>query len=42
VLINAGIARIVYSVAYRSDENAMNFLKAANIEIAQQEFTTIA
>jgi dCMP deaminase len=40
-LINAGIARIVYSVAYRTDENAMNFLKAANIEIAQQEFTPV-
>jgi dCMP deaminase len=37
-LINAGIARIVYSVAYRTDENAMAFLKAANIEVAQKEF----
>jgi hypothetical protein len=28
----------VYSVAYRLDENAMNFLKAANIEVSQKEF----
>jgi deoxycytidylate deaminase len=38
VLINAGISRIVYSVAYRIDENAMNFLKAADIEVSQKEF----
>ena len=37
-LINAGIVRLVYSIAYRTDENAMNFLKAANIEICQNEF----
>jgi len=37
-LINAGIARIVYSVSYRDDENAMNFLTAANIEVTQREF----
>jgi dCMP deaminase len=37
-LINAGITRIVFSVAYRTDENSMNFLKAANIEIAQNNF----
>jgi dCMP deaminase len=37
-LINAGIVRLVYSIAYRTDENAMNFLKAANIEISQNEF----
>ena len=37
-LINAGISRIVYSVAYRTDENAINFLQAANIEVAQKEF----
>ena len=42
VLINAGISRIVYSVAYRTDENAMNFLKAADIEISQKEFTAFA
>src|SRR4029078_2526363 len=41
-LINAGIARIVYNVAYRTDDNAMNFLKAAGIEIAQKEFTAVA
>ncbi|MEO8354606.1 MAG: cytidine/deoxycytidylate deaminase family protein [Chloroflexota bacterium] len=38
VLINAGISRIVYNVAYRVDENAVNFLKAAQIEVSQQEF----
>jgi dCMP deaminase len=37
-LINAGIVRLVYSIAYRTDENAMSFLKAANVEIRQQEF----
>jgi dCMP deaminase len=37
-LINAGISRIVYSVSYRTDENAMNFLKAADIEIMQKEY----
>jgi dCMP deaminase len=34
-LINAGIIRIVYGEAYRVDENAMAFLKAAEIEIVQ-------
>lgn len=37
-LINAGITRLVYSSAYRIDENAVNFLKAADIEICQVEF----
>jgi dCMP deaminase len=37
-LINAGISRIVYSVSYRTDENAMAFLKTADIEIAQKEY----
>jgi dCMP deaminase len=32
-LINAGITRIVYGEAYRMDENAMAFLKAADIEV---------
>jgi dCMP deaminase len=41
-LINAGIARIVYHVAYRTDENAISFLKAAQIEVEQKEFSTIA
>jgi hypothetical protein len=31
--------RLVYSMSYRTDEYAMNFLKAANIEICQKEFT---
>ncbi|MFL7867882.1 MAG: deaminase, partial [Anaerolineales bacterium] len=34
-LINAGITRIVYGEAYRMDENAVAFLKAADIEIEQ-------
>ena len=34
-LINAGIARIVYGEAYRVDENATMFLKAAEIEIVR-------
>ena len=38
VLINAGIARIVYCAAYGMDENTMNFLKAANIELVQKEY----
>ena len=41
-LINAGISRIVYSVAYRTDENAVSFLKAADIEVEQKEFTALA
>ncbi|MBI5354145.1 MAG: cytidine/deoxycytidylate deaminase family protein [Chloroflexi bacterium] len=39
VLINAGITRIVYSTAYRTDENAVSFLNAANIEVVQKEFS---
>jgi dCMP deaminase len=38
VLINAGINRIVYSVAYRIDENAMNFLKVADIDLLQIDY----
>jgi len=38
-LINAGIERIVYSVAYRQDENAVNFLKAAEIELYSNGFS---
>jgi dCMP deaminase len=34
-LINAGVTRIVYDEAYRVDENAMMFLKAADIELVQ-------
>jgi len=37
-LINAGINRLVYSVAYRTDENALEFLKCADIEICQLDF----
>ena len=34
-LINAGITRLVYNSAYRMDENALDFLKMAEIEICQ-------
>ncbi len=36
-LINAGITRIVYGEAYRMDENAVAFLKAANIQVVQHK-----
>ena len=39
-LINAGITRIVYSVAYRADENALNFLKAANIRVEKKDLNS--
>ncbi len=35
-LINAGITRLVYSVSYRLDPIAVDFLKAANIEICEK------
>ena len=37
-LINAGIVRIVYGDAYRQDENALNFLKSANIELVHNTY----
>ncbi len=37
-LINAGIRRIVYSIAYREDEIAADFLKAANIDITRLDY----
>jgi dCMP deaminase len=37
-LINAGITRLVYSNSYRIDENALAFLKAAQIEICENNF----
>ncbi|MBL8051104.1 MAG: cytidine/deoxycytidylate deaminase family protein [Anaerolineales bacterium] len=37
-LINAGIIKIVYSVSYRTDENALKFINDANIELVQKEF----
>ena len=37
-LINAGIDRIIYSVSYRIDQNALNFLEAAEIELAGNGF----
>lgn len=40
-LINAGITRLVYHVAYRIDENALEFLRAANIEIIQADYNPV-
>lgn len=37
-LINAGINRLVYSISYRIDENAMEFLRIANIEISEVNY----
>ncbi|HQN05801.1 MAG TPA: deaminase, partial [Anaerolineaceae bacterium] len=37
-LINAGITRLVYHVAYRQDENALEFLRTANIELIQLDY----
>ena len=37
-LINAGVERIVFSEAYRKDENALKFLMAAGIEVVQREY----
>ena len=37
-LINAGITRLVYHVAYRQDENALDFLRTANIELKQLDY----
>ncbi|MBP9676757.1 MAG: cytidine/deoxycytidylate deaminase family protein [Anaerolineaceae bacterium] len=34
-LINAGITRLVYDVAYRIDDNALEFLRQAEVEITQ-------
>ncbi len=38
VLINAGVTRLVYRVAYRMDENAVEFLQAAKIDTCQLDF----
>lgn len=38
VLINAGVTRLIYHVGYRMDENALDFLRAAAIEICQIEY----
>ena len=38
VPINVGITRLVYSVAYRGDEKAVNFLKGAGIEVVRNGF----
>jgi len=36
-LINSGIIRLVYNVAYRQDPNAVEFLRMAGVEISQIE-----
>jgi dCMP deaminase len=38
-LINAGITRLVYATSYRLDENALDFLHTANVEISQKDLT---
>lgn len=38
VLVNAGINRLVYSVAYRQDPIAMQFLQSAGIEFSQIDY----
>lgn len=37
-LINAGISRLVYHTAYRMDENALEFLRSASIELCQLDY----
>ena len=37
VLINAGIYRLIYNVPYRIDENSLEFLCAANVEVNRIE-----
>jgi dCMP deaminase len=38
VLINAGITRLIYHIAYQLDENALEFLRSANIEILELKY----
>jgi dCMP deaminase len=40
VLINAGISRLVFSVSYRQDAYALEFLNTAHVDISQKELTT--
>jgi len=37
-LINAGITRLVYDIAYRIDEHALEFLRLANITICEADY----
>jgi dCMP deaminase len=37
-LINAGVTRLIYNVAYRLDENAVEFLRMANIEVCELDY----
>lgn len=39
-LINAGIVRLIYNVAYRIDENALEFLRCAKVEVSQIDYKT--
>lgn len=41
-LINAGMTRLVYNVAYRVDDNALEFLRTANVEINNLEYNAEA
>jgi deoxycytidylate deaminase len=35
MLINAGVVRIVYDQEYRIDENTLQFLRMANVELVR-------
>jgi deoxycytidylate deaminase len=35
MLINAGVVRIVYDEEYRTDENSLEFLHLANVELVR-------
>jgi deoxycytidylate deaminase len=35
MLINAGVVRIVYDQEYRIDENTLEFLRLANVELVR-------
>jgi deoxycytidylate deaminase len=35
MLINAGVVRIVYDQQYRIDENTLEFLQLANVELVR-------
>jgi deoxycytidylate deaminase len=38
-LINAGVNRLVYHIAYRMDDHALEFLQAAQYRIMHLEYT---
>jgi dCMP deaminase len=37
-LINAGMSRLIYHIAYHPDEYAMEFLREANVEITRLDY----